>query len=70
MILRISSFIVLFVVFTGCCHHGVTETSQPMTNHPEILGYKQEFEPDPNEDWWKVCIYDTLKDCADEYNQR
>jgi hypothetical protein len=73
MILSLNSQIIFFVlpvVFASCCHQDIKESSKPLTNNPEIIGYKEEWQPDPDEAWWKVCIYETLKDWSEESNKK
>lgn len=43
-----------------------TDSVIPVTNNPRITGEKAVFTSPESEPLWKVMIYDTLKDAAEE----
>lgn len=64
-ILQRMIFALLPLLIAGCSHR-VMETSQPTTNHPDVIRHEKEWEADENEPVWKVSMYEVLKECADE----
>lgn len=65
-------FIILFplsISSTSCCHQTDREPSTRITKNSEIIDYKEEWEPALNEPFWKVSVYETLKNWSEEYNE-
>lgn len=49
------------------CHPCIEiDSAVPITNNPRITGEKADNEPSESEPLWKVIIYETLKDAAEE----
>jgi hypothetical protein len=60
-------FFLILGVFQSCCRQNFE--GMPITNNPEIIGYNEEWKPDTNEPWWKVSLYETLKNCSEDNNK-
>lgn len=59
--------ILVAATLVSSCNHPSAEDGHtiPMTNNPQITRDQTEWTPPATEPWWKVFVYETIKEnCA------